>query len=151
MSKHEVKSTVREYVDQDTGEISLIETQKTHIIKVVEEEFFMMHVKLLKNYYDLDHVSDFRLIVKLCELAEFNTGSVSISTGKRQEICKELNINTTNFSKYIKRLKDKKLITGDKGEYLINPGIFWKGDRRERKKLLDSGSLSVVFEFRKEE
>ena len=146
MSKHLVQSTETQYVDESTGQLIVTTTSRTHKIKVTEETFFMTYISLLQPLYQLEHLSDIKLIVKFCELAEFNTGRVSLSTAKRAEVCKQLDISTSNFSKYIKRLKDKTLISGDKGEYTINPDIFWKGDKKSRAALLKQG-LNVTINF----
>lgn len=147
MSKHLVQSTETQYVDEETGQLIVTTTSKTHKIKVTEDNFFMTYITLLQPLYQLEHLADMKLIVKFCELAEFNTGKVSLSTARRGEICEELELSTSNFSKYIKRLKDKQLITGDKGEYEINPDIFWKGDRKSRAAILKDKGLNMTFSF----
>lgn len=147
MAKYQVQSTETQHVDESTGQLIITTTQKTHKIEVNEDNFFITYLKFLSVFYELTHISDVKLIVKFCELAEFNTGKVSISTGKRKEICDELGINTSNFSKYTKRLKDKGLISGDKGEYKINPDIFWKGDKKSRAALLKDNALTLTFGF----
>lgn len=150
MSKHIVQTTETQHMDADTGELIITTTEKIHTLKVTEDNFYMTYISLLQPVYQLEHVADMKLITKFCELAEFNTGKVSISTGKRREICEELSLNSSNFSKYIKRLKDKGLISGDKGEYTINPDIFWKGDRKTRAALLKEGKMSMTFKFEQE-
>lgn len=147
MAKHLVRTTETQHIDEETGQLIVSTTEHVHTIKVTEETFFLTYITLLKPFYQLEHLSDVKLIVKLCELAEFNTGKVSISTAKRKELCEELSISTSNFSKYTKRLIDKGLITGGKGEFQINPNIFWKGDRKTRASMLKDKGVNVVFNF----
>jgi len=147
MSKHLVQSTETQYVDESTGQLIITTTEKVHTIKVTEDSFFMTYITLLQPFYQLEHLADVKLIVKFCELAEFNTGKVSISTGKRKEICEELGISTSNFSKYTKRLKDKGLITGDKGEFEVSASVFWKGDRKTRAALLKDKGITMTINF----
>lgn len=150
MSKHLVTTTETQYVDEDTGQLIISTTEKVHKIKVTEDNFFMMYISYLQPIYNLEHLADIKLLVKFCEIAEFNTGRVTLSIGRRAEICEELCLSSSNFSKYIKRLKDKNIITGDRGEYLINPSIFWKGDKASRAAMLKDG-LKVTLEFTTED
>ena len=39
------------------------------------------------------------------------------------------------------------MISGEKGAYYINPGIFWKGDRSSRFDLLKEGGLEFTLKF----
>jgi len=151
MGKYFVKSNTKEHRDQETGEVTTIEQEKILSIKFKGEEFYQTYVGFLAKLYGLEHVSDYRLITKFCEIAEYNTGKVSISAGKRQLICQELGLNTTNFSKYVKRLKENSLITGDKGEYQLNPSLFWKGEQKVRAQVLKDQGFNLVINFRAEE
>ena len=47
----------------------------------------------------------------------------------------------------LKKLKELGLITGEKGEFTINPEIFWKGDTKTRQQVLEGKSLKVSFEL----
>jgi len=147
MAKHLVQSTETQHVDEETGQLIVTTIEKVHTIKVNEEGFFMTYISMLRPFYQLEHLADVKLIVKLCELAEFNTGKVSISTAKRKELCDELNISTSNFSKYIKRLKDKELISGGQGEWTVSPALFWKGDRKTRAALLKNNTLTLTIKL----
>lgn len=150
MSKHIVKSTTVEHRDQETGEIFAIETEKTFNVKVKGDHFFQTYVGLLAPFYGLEHLSDTKLIVKLCELADFNTGGVSISSARRATICEELKINSSNFSKYMARLKKKELISGDKGEYIINPTLYWKGEAKVREQFRNEQPFRITVNMEKE-
>lgn len=143
-----VKSETITKADPDTGLIVMTETKK--LIKTTlgeTEEFFQVYCKLIASVYELSYSNDIKILIKFCEIAEFNTGKVSITSPDRKEICDELNMQSSNMSKSIKRLKDKELISGEKGRYTINPAIFWKGDKKTRAELLKDGGLSVTFNF----
>lgn len=60
----------------------------------------------------------------MCEHAEFNTGTVAITTQNREELKHNFGLSTNTISKYLKSLKELNLISGDKGTYKINPKIF---------------------------
>jgi DNA repair photolyase len=85
---------------------------------------------------------------KLCQLAEFNSGKVSLSTGNRKEICDQLEINSQQFSKALKQLKELNLIDGESGMFTINPYIFWKGDQSiRRQELLNNKAFQITYEI----
>ena len=83
----------------------------------------------------------------MCSMAEYNTGKVSVSTQDRKRLCDLYSIDPSQYSRYIKDLIAKGLITGEKGAYYINPGIFWKGDRSSRFDLLKEGGLEFTLKF----
>jgi ssDNA-specific exonuclease RecJ len=57
-----------------------------------------------------------------------NNQIVTICTKTRNEICNTLNITHSTLSKCFKTLKELNVIKGDKGKYIINPEMFYKGN-----------------------
>ena len=63
-------------------------------------------------------------------------------------MCTELGLANNQVTNNLKKLKDLNLISGDKGSFIINPEIFWKGELAVRKKeLLENKDLKVSFEL----
>ena len=58
-----------------------------------------------------------------------------------------MDIQNSHFTKYINELKQHKVIDGSRGLYLINPEIFWKGDRNARSKAVKNKLFYVKFGF----
>lgn len=150
MNKYLTKQTIRDIVDSSTGEVVSVETEKIFNIKTTVETFTMMYNDYLGKLYGIKHLSDIKLITKFCEIAEFNTGKVVLSSATRDEICEQLDISKPNLSKNIKRLKELGLIDGDKGTYIIDPKLFWKGDRKMRAELLKGEGMKVILNFKSE-
>lgn len=147
--KHFIESKTAEYTDPETGEILRTDTTKVFKINMgKQEEFFMTFCNYLSSFYELKYADDIKMIIKLNEWALFDTGEVSLTPKRRLEITNELNIRNDSISKSLKRLRDKDLISGDKGEFIINPIIFWKGDKGKRKELLMDEGLKVQFNFK---
>lgn len=139
-------TNTREIIDCETGEIKTIETQKTFITRNSNNKsFYITFVDFVSTLYGLKPDKAKDLLVWMCCHAEFNTGKVELSTATRQDISKELNISNNAITNYLKVLKDKNLISGSKGKFIINPEIFWKGDLKEREKLLKSENIQVIF------
>jgi hypothetical protein len=148
-SRHFIKSNTRDIVDPETGEITGSETNKFVEIKLgKQEEFFMTYCKYLSSFYELKYADDIKIIIKFNEWAEFDTGKVDLTPKKRLEITESLGIRNDSISKSLRRLLDIGLINGDRGSYVINPIIFWKGDKAKRKELLESEGLKVEFNFK---
>lgn len=139
-------------LDTSTGEIteSTQEVQKSYTVNVPTEEFFQVYITLIARIYELNYADDIKLLIKFCEIAGFNTGKILLPAPERRVVCEQLKMQTSNMSKAIRRLKDKKLIDGEHGSYTINPAIFWKGEQRVRMQLLKDGSMSVIFNFKAE-
>ena len=133
-------------VDTTTGEVIEVTTQKIYSIKVNSDKFFMTFIEMIAPVYKLKSLSDLKLMIKFCEIAEYNTGKVNISSSLRKEICQQLEMSTNSFSISLKSLKDKRLITGDKGTYIINPEIYWKGTIDVRSSMMKNLKISFDIE-----
>lgn len=83
----------------------------------------------------------------MCMRAEYNSGVVDLSASKRQKMCQDLSITSNQVTNNLRKLKELGLITGEKGEFTINPEIFWKGDTKTRQQVLEGKSLKVSFEI----
>lgn len=149
MAKSLKSETIRQIKNKDTGEWEEMTTSKTFAIPVNEEEFYMTFIKNLSSILNLNSFTEVKVLVKMCEIAEFNTGKVSLTTGKRNDFMEELSINKAYLSASIKSLIMKGLIRGNKGEYQINPLIFWKGSLKERNALIkeNGGIMNIKIDF----
>lgn len=159
MGKHLIKSQEVQWVDEN-GQLQASSTTKELVYKTNEDEFYMVFINFVKWMYGIKSVAALKLLPKLLENAKFNTGEISISSGLRQQISLELGISDSAFSKAIKELVDNKALypkeieitksNGEKetqiikGEYTVNPTMFWKGDLKNRKE------LRVVFESKED-
>lgn len=139
------KSVVREVLDQETGELITLETSKEYSQQITSDKFYMTFIDFVAPWYQLKGDSTKHILVKFCELAEYNTGKINISTTLRETICDALQIAQSSFTRSIKQLKDLKLISGDRGEYLLNPAIHWKGDLKTRKELMKNSAIKITF------
>ena len=89
--------------------------------------------------YELTSITTLKVLYKLLEMAEFNTGDVSLSTGKRAEIMSALNISRSALTQALTQLVKSGAIlqkyavdpeTGEitdqvvRGEYQIDPEMF---------------------------
>jgi hypothetical protein len=139
------QTNTREIVDCETGEVKIVETSKVFTAKVSSDSFYMTFVDYLSPIFQLKSDAAKTLLVWLCKHADFNTGVVSISPADRKQICVELNITNSTISNNLKKLVELKLISGNGGRYLINPQVFWKGDLKERTKLLKDKEIQITF------
>ena len=111
--------------------------------------------------YNITSVNSLKLLPKLMELAEFDTGEVTLSAGVRNQLQKELKLAPATFTRALNDLIENNAIqkvfteevdeeTGEtiqteiKGQFLINPEMFWKGDLKKRKE------LSITFKSKSE-
>ena len=149
MTKKLLHETTRQVKDKVTGDWSEMTQSKTFAIPVNEEEFYMTFIKNLSSILNLNSFTEIKVLVKLCEMAEFNTGKVSLTAGKRNEFIELLSINKAYLSSSIKSLINKGLLKGEKGEYEINPLVFWKGSLKERNALIkeNGGIMKVKIDF----
>jgi hypothetical protein len=130
------------------GELIEEEVSKEFTITCPKQDtYYSTFIDFLAPYYELTSEKAKDLCVKLCSMAEYNTGKVDISRAKRIQICKELNINNDNLSTYLTMLKKKNIIKEEKeykGIYTINPLMFWKGENRLRVDAICNFSVEFV-------
>ena len=138
-----------QYLDKETGELITSTTEKTYSYKLKDNDEFTMTYNnyILKAMSNIKSEKTFILFFHIMDLANYNTGEIVISSPIRKKICKEMEIKNSNFTKYINELKQHKVIAGSRGLYLINPEIFWKGDRNVRNQAVKNKLFYVKFGF----
>lgn len=147
MKKHFVQEFTNTYKDGNGVEQTFTE-KKLIVHKTEDEPFYLTFLKYVSWIYGMTGVVPIKLVNKFMELAAFNTGRISLTSGKKQEIIEELGISEVAFYKSMNLLLEQDIIrkhnvvdskTGEikwsRGEYLINPDIFWKGELNKRKEL----------------
>ena len=150
MGKGFIKSTETRYIDEN-GQERVVTTQKEYAYKSNEDSFYMVFIKFVKWMYGIKSVSALKLLPRLLEMAQFNTGEISLSTGMRAQLMTELNLSKSVFTRALNELLEngalfpKVLVTKNedgsetkteiKGEYIVNPEMFWKGDLKKRRQL----------------
>lgn len=138
----------REYIDKETGQATQIELVKSFSYKCTEDSFVMMFYEYLRGTIDLKSFKAFQVLIELVNLADWNTGEVTLSPVKRKRICEILNISRCNLSTHLKALTNCGLIIGKQSDYKINPQIFWKGELNKRKEIISGKEFYVEFGFR---
>ena len=140
-----VQSVEREFVDSETGEITKVETSKVYREKISEDSFYMTFIDFIAPLYKLTSETARKLLSWMCEHAEFNTGSIKLTTADRKEIATSLGVTNNTITNCLAILKKLKLISGSSGNFEINPQIFWKGDLNIRRELLSKNDFKVKF------
>ena len=140
-----VQSVEREFVDSETGEITKVETSKVYREKISEDSFYMTFIDFIAPLYKLTSETARKLLSWMCEHAEFNTGSIKLTTADRKEIATSLGVTNNTITNCLAILKKLKLISGSSGNFEINPQMFWKGDLNIRRELLSKNDFKVKF------
>lgn len=145
MGKKIVQSIETQVVDKDTGEVLVTESSKVYKEKIKEDSFYMTFIDFIAPYYKLQTESARKLLTWMCEHAEFNTGVVLLPANVRKEISSKLGVTNNTITNGLKTLKTLGLISGERGEFTINPQIFWKGDLKARRELLAKNEFKIKF------
>lgn len=101
--------------------------ERVYTKKVPTQSFTMLLHPAHPLLFRLTHVKDFHALIGLCELCEFNSNKVFIQGSRRQELMALAGQSTQHLSNSLRRLRKAGLITGVKGEVIINPRVLWKG------------------------
>lgn len=133
---HENSKTV---VDTYTGELIQETTSKVFTVKKEVEPFFLTYSRFMSILYNLNSLAAVKILWKFLEIAKYNTGEVFITPQIKKNIIESLNISLSIYNKSIVTLKEVEIISGERGLYVINPKIHWKGDFKTREKIIQSG------------
>jgi hypothetical protein len=148
MAKYLTGTTTTKVHNPETGKDEVVETTKVHRINVKpEDEFYMVFLKNTAPFFNIKYGDDIKVLAKLCEWAEFDKGIVYITSGRRKEISETLGIHKSNISTSLKRLKETNLLSGENGEFTINPVVFWKGSKATRMELMRKEGVQIMFNF----
>lgn len=139
---HENSKTV---VDTYTGELIQETTSKVFTVKKEVEPFFLTYSRFMSILYNLNSLAAVKILWKFLEIAKYNTGEVFITPQIKKNIIESLKISLSIYNKSIVTLKEAEIISGERGLYLINPKIHWKGDFKTRENLIKSG-IKVTIE-----
>jgi hypothetical protein len=134
-------------VDVNTGEVMEYETQKVFTKKIKNDHFYMTYIDFISPLFNLRTDTAKSVLEWMCCRAEYNTGKVALTTSARKELCEHLDISPNTLTNNLKKLKDLKIISGEKGEFIINPQIFWKGDSQSRDNMLNIDEIKLTFDI----
>lgn len=138
-----------EIIDRNTGEIK--KTTKRFVVKTKKDNFYLTYIDNLSGYLKVTSNIDKAVLAALCCAAEYDTGRVLIYAEDRKSMCDMLGISSQQMTNSISTLKHLKLLTGERGIYMINPAVFWKGTSRSREQLLRDSFISIEFNFELED
>lgn len=128
--------------------------------KTDQDQFYMTFIDYIKWIYGLTSITTLKVLYKLLEMAEYNTGEFSLSPGKRQDIMDAIGIKKSALTQALNQLVESGAVepryrvdesgnpiykvdkeTGEqtldivKGDYRISPEMFWKGELKKRTEL----------------
>lgn len=142
------KFIVEEYeghrVDPNTGEVMEFSKHKS-VVKTDSEPFFLTYSKQIMALYDSNVLNNTtKVLYKLLEFAEFNTGKVYMNSERVEEIQQVCGISAASYYRAVNELIKIGIITKNKLTYTISENMFWKGDRRMRSEIMNS-KLGITF------
>ncbi len=137
-------------ITEPDGEVRLM--SKTYNTKIKVQEFYATFINHVQFLYTLNNTEK-NIMIYCCNNAKFNSGEVRITPQDRIEMMAFFNVKKAALSNNIKSLIAKNLLIGQKGKYLINPELFWKGtfDGRESLKANSRISFNVNYSIEVED
>lgn len=133
-------------INTDTGEV--IEIEKTFNVKVESAEFYFTFIEAVSFIHNIK--AEFPVLAILCINSEFNTGQCLLTSYRRIEFAKQLNLTVKGFNSAIYRLAKKGAIINNGGTIEINPLYLWKGSVMQRNKILKEQGLELSIKFKSE-
>lgn len=144
MSKYITRRVKNERKDPKTGEV-LEYTDRQEVIKNEVEPFFLTYSReILALYGKSIFNATTKVLWKLLEIAEYNTGKVYVTAERRNNIMSACEISRASYDRAVRELVEADIMIKEGNTYTIRENMFWKGDRDERKKLLNA-RLKITF------
>jgi hypothetical protein len=147
------KFITREYkgkrTDPNTGEIYEYSEVK-EVVKTDQEPFFFTYSRQIMALYGSNVFNaSTKVLWKLLEFAEFNTGKIYMNAERVEEIMTTCGISRTSYHRAINDLVEIGIITKNKTTFTIAENMFWKGDKKAREDIINAKlmvSFSPVFD-----
>lgn len=144
-SKFLYEETECQMTNHETGEV-MNYTNKKELVKIEVEPFFFTYSKQILALYGMSVFNaTTKVLWKLMEIAEWNTGKVFMNPERRKDIMGICKISRASFDRAIKELVDVGIVEKKGQTYTIDSMMFWKGDRVGREKLIKEAKLKVTF------
>ncbi len=128
----------------ETGEIVEFSEHKSVQLKKTEP-FFQVYSQQIMALYSTDVMNaTTKVLYKMMEYAEWNTGKVFMTTDRVEELMSSCNMSRASYHRGVKELIDKGIIIKGKGSYTIAENMYWKGDMKMREDLIKA-KMKVTF------
>ena len=145
--KRTIETTKHTTIDVE-GRQEVFETEKVIKFDSAQDPFYLTFLNFVKWMYGIKGTAPLKVLLHMLNIAQFSTGRVTLSTGERRMMMETLDISEVSLYQALKQLLDLGVIkkiyhvnkdTGEqqelKGEFLLNPEMFWKGDLSKRRQL----------------
>lgn len=130
--------------DLETGEVTEFSEHKSVQLKRTEP-FFQVYSQQILALYSTDVMNaTTKVLYKMLEYAEWNTGKVFMTTDRVEEIMSSCNISRASYHRGVKELISKGIITKGKGSYTIAENMYWKGDMKMRESIIKA-KMEITF------
>lgn len=119
-SKFLYQETQYQHTDTSTGEITDY-TNKKELVKIEVEPFFFTYSKQILALYGMSVFNaTTKVLWKLLEVAEWNTGKVYMNSVRKKEIMEICGISKASFDKAIRELVSVGIIKKEHTTYTID-------------------------------
>ena len=124
-----------------------IRTENEFFVKAKTQPFISIPLPVSGTLHTLTSAKDFRVLLALAELAEFNTNTVFLVARRRQQVMALAQVSSAQLSTALKRLRAAQIVSGPKGEAVIHPSVMWKGDTATKNALLAEQASAATYNY----
>lgn len=144
MRKFLVEELEGSYRDPETQEEYAYVKHKSVQLKETEP-FFLTYSKQILALYNSDVLNaTTKVLYKMLEYAEWNTGKVCMPADRVEEVLEICHISRATYHRAIKELLSIGVIIKGKGSYTIAENMFWKGELKAREAVMKA-KMQVTF------
>lgn len=122
-------------IDRNTGEVVEQYNSKEVVLKQTEP-FFLTYSRQILALYRTDILNaTTKVLYKMLEFSEWNTGKVYMTTDRIEEVMQTCDISRASYQRAVRELMKFGIISKGKGSYTIAEDMFWKGEIKMRDKV----------------
>ena len=138
MRKFLVEDYEGQQIDPETGEV--ISFSKCKSIQLKETEpFFLTYSKQILALYNTNVFNKAtKVLYKMLEFSEWNTGKVHMTIDRVEEVLDTCNISKASYYRVLNDLVDVGIIIKRRGYYQIAENMFWKGELKMREQVVNA-------------
>jgi hypothetical protein len=125
--------------------------QHTKPLNIKKEKAIQVYYENLMPFYKIRYNSTINVLWSIMAKLEYDTAMVHLTPSRRLEICNDLDVSNQSISNALFELKKLYVISGNNGDFMINPAIFWYGKKETRISMLLTPSIQERFNFKIED
>lgn len=116
-------------------------------LNIKKEKAVQVYQENLMPFYRIAHKNTINVLWMAMSFLEYDTAMIHLTHSRRLELCNKIDTSNQSISNALYELKKLCIISGNNGDFMLNPAIFWYGKKETRISMLLSKEIQDKFNF----